>query len=309
MRLTVFRSTNPKEQADTEKVGQTGTLVRYDGTGRPLQLAFGEQKLWYWKADVAPAPTDGSRVTIVRATSPKEAACTEMVGQTGTVLRTDGSGRPYHVGFGEQKLWYWPADVGVPAPPGTKARGYLVPDEQSQIALGQLGFDLRAPKSSFDPDPKVQANPTFFGGAHVSVLGKRGGCAQLTPNCYRQLQVAAELCRQRSWKLPALEFHTGEHQPGYYLSQSDPHTKTLIEAAGAAVRAAANGWDEAKQKGFHVGLYSSTLHERPTDQQAEQMKAVLMKAQWGFVLGRDSGGDGRNFTFDWTTWEVISERP
>ena len=73
-----------------------------------------------------------------------------------------------------------------------------------------------------------------------------------------------------------------------------------------AVRTGANGWDEAKQKRFHIGLYSSTLKERPTDQQAEQMKAVLMKAQWGFVLERDSGGDGRNFSFDWTTWEVIS---
>ena len=122
-------------------------------------------------------------------------------------------------------------------------------------------------------------------------------------------EAAAELCRQRAWTLPALEFHKGKHQPGYYLSESDPHTKTLVEAAGVAVRTWANGWDEAKHKGFHIGLYSSTLEETPTEQQAAQMKSVLMKAQWGFVLVRDGGGDGRNFSFDWTTWEVINERP
>ena len=97
------------------------------------------------------------------------------------------------------------AAVPWACPPGATGRGYLVPDEQSQKALGRLGFDLRAPKSSFDADPKVQADPTLFGGAHISVLSQKGGVKKLTPACDHQLMVAAEHCRRHAWQLPALD--------------------------------------------------------------------------------------------------------
>ena len=249
----------------------------------------------------------GDSVTVVRCVDPKTPACMERIGHTGRLLRADGKGRPYQVGFKQpdQQLWFWPADLVRSAPRGTKARGYLVPDEHSQKALERLGFDLRAPKSSFCPDPAVQRDPTYFGGAHISVLGATGGVATLSPGCYQQIHLVANYCRARSWRLPALRYHEGKHQPRFALEESDPHTRTLREAARMAVDASADGWNEPKQKGFHIGLYSSTLEQRPSRQQVEQMRDVLMKARWGFVLERNRGGNERNFFLDWRTWEEI----
>ena len=184
-------------------------LLRNDGTGRPYQVHFVEgsqkasaqteqKKLWFWAVDVAPVPKVDETVIIVRATNPKDGACTQRVGQTGKVLRVDGSGRPYQIGFDTQKLWFWPIDVSLDVPPReTKARCYLVPDEKSQKALARLGFDLNAPKSSFDRSKDVQSGRrnVHFGGAHISFLFSKGKVAKLTPKCYRQVQLAAEYCR------------------------------------------------------------------------------------------------------------------
>lgn len=302
--VTIWRTTNPKEKAFADHNGESGTVLRADGAWRPLKVGFyDKQELWFWHADVAPVPNKGDLVTIVRARDPKEAACVGHIGQTGTVLRTDGKGRPYQVGFDQLVLWFWPGDVFPQvATAHTRARCYLVPDEESQKMLGRLGFDLRAPHSSFEPDEKVQANPTYFGGAHVTVLE---GVAKLIPDCYRQLQVAAHYCREKKWQLPKLNYHKGNYQPGYYFDDSDPHTMTLRESAILAVKCGI-GWSKAKQAKFHMGLYSSSLEEKPSEQVCEKMKAVLMKAQWGFVLVKNHGGDDKNYFFDWSTWEKIT---
>ena len=286
--------------------GQSGTLLRTDGTARPLNVGFDdEQELWFWHADVAPVPREGDLVTIVRARNPKEPACVGHIGQTGTVLRTDGKGRPYQVEFDKLMLWFWPGDVFPQvAAAHTMARCYLVPDEESQKKLGRLGFDLRAPHSSFEPDEKVQANPTFFGGAHVTVLE---GVAKLIPDCYRQLQVAAGHCRKNAWQLPRLIYHEGGYQPGYYFDDNDSHTTTLQESAKLAIESGI-GWSKPKVARFHMGLYSSSLAEKPSVQVCEEMKVVLMKAQWGLVLVKNHGGDDKNFFFDWSTWEEITAR-
>ena len=304
--VTIVRSVDPMEP-HAERIGHTGTLIRADGKRRPLLVEFEQprEQLWFWHTDVAVVHARGDLVTVVRCVDPKSPACTERIGHTGTLLRTDGKGRPYQVGFEQpnQQLWFWPADLARSAPLGTKARGYLVPDEPSQKALERLGFDLRAPKSSWDPDPEVQRDPTYFGGAHISVLGRGGGVATLSPGCYQQIHLSASHCRARSWRLPALRYHEGRYQPQFALQESDPHTGTLRQAVKMAVGACADGWNEPKQKDFHVGLYSSTLAQRPSEEQVEQMRDVLMKARWGFVLQRDRGGDGRNFDLDWSTWE------
>lgn len=138
----------------------------------------------------------------------------------------------------------------------------------------------------------------------MSLLGQKGGVATLAPDCYRQLQAAADYCRTNAWQLPSLTYHEGKYQPGYYF-EAGKHATTFQEAGNAAL-ACGGGWTEAKQDRFHVGLYSSTLEERPTVHACDEMKAVLVKAQWGFVLARNRGGDDVHYFFDWATWQPIT---
>lgn len=185
-----------------------------------------------------------------------------------------------------------------------KFRGYLVPDQDSQKSLGQLGFELRAPQSSFDA--KIQANPTletYFGGAHVSVFK---GVSKHILDCSHQLQVAADYCRKNKWQLPRMHYHEGMYQPSYYFDESDIHTITLRDAAKVAIDGSGLGWSKAKDAKFHIGIYSSSLEQRPSKDVCEKMKSILMKAQWGFVLVRNRGGNDRNYGFDWNTWQKIT---
>lgn len=166
--------------------------------------------------------------------------------------------------------------------------GYFVPDREAQRQLGELGFDLAAPKRSFDPSqPPPPSAGVCFGGAHVSVLGQ----CDFLPRCLEQLRIAAN--RSQGWRAPAMRLTMRGHQATVYFNSS-----LLAVAARAAADA---GWAATvREKGYHVGLYNSTLEERLTPEQATAMVECLQHAGWGWVLSVD---DGNNiFKFHWATF-------
>lgn len=132
-----------------------------------MQIGFGgaqdeqDEQNWFWHADLAPVPKQGDRVTIVRATNPKEPACVGHVGQTGTVTHTDGKGRPYQVGFDGLELWFWPSDV-FPAVPAddTKARAPLPQPLRWSKLADTAGHRLRA--SAAQTMPSSIGSMRFF---------------------------------------------------------------------------------------------------------------------------------------------------
>jgi len=88
--------------------------------------------------------------------------------------------------------------TAVPAPrPDRHCYGYFVPDREAQRQLAGLGFDLTAPKRSFDPgQPPLPAVGTCFGGAHVSVLRR----CKFSPGCLDQLRAAPSVGERRRWR-------------------------------------------------------------------------------------------------------------
>ena len=198
-------------------------------------------------------------------------------------------------------------DLPAPEAPGEEGRrrcyGYFVPDREAQRQLAELGFDLRAPKCSFDPSEA--AARTCFGGAHVSVLKK----CWLAPRCRDGLAAAAGCTRD--WRPPAMQLRPGPGQDN--VTFRCRLLATAAAAADAAGWGSAAGGSEAKAEGgwidrvspeFHVGLYSSTYAEKMSPAQAEAAIDCLQHAGWGWVLSicadpaRELNEEGV-FEFDW----------
>jgi len=182
--------------------------------------------------------------------------------------------------------------TAVPAPrPDRHCYGYFVPDREAQRQLAGLGFDLTAPKRSFDPgQPPLPAVGTCFGGAHVSVLRR----CKFSPGCLDQLRAAAA-CTQR-WRAPAMALSMVGHQATVSFSCS-----VLAAAARAAAEA---GWAAGvvEAAGYHMGLYNSTLEQKLTPECAAAMVDCLQHAGWGWVFAIDDGDPHGAFKFDWGTF-------
>ncbi len=163
--------------------------------------------------------------------------------------------------------------------------GYFVPDREAQRQLAELGFDLDAPKRSWD----TRQPATCFGGAHVSVLKRR----EFSPDCLEQLRVAAGCTRH--WRAPAMSLREGwQAKP---QATVDFRCSQLRAAASAAKEA---GWPDVNQDKYHVGLYNSTLEQKLSPEYAAAMIDCLQHAGWGWVLSIDDGNE--LFKFDWETF-------
>lgn len=172
-----------------------------------------------------------------------------------------------------------------------RCHGYLVPDYETQQKLGNLGFCMKAPMSSFKKNPSKKESKTEFGGPHISVLRRRN----YSYECHKQLKYMAE--QMNGWSLPPIKLQNYQYQSTIVLQ----YCSKLSESANNTHN---KGWPSVSVEHYHLSIYSKNLYTNPTNEQLNQIVKHIKKAKWGFILSIDNGDDMK-FKFNWSTFLPI----
>lgn len=174
--------------------------------------------------------------------------------------------------------------------------GFLVPEIDSHEVLKNFGVDITTPMRSFKVNPTPFEQSTTFGGIHVSIFRRR----EYNKDCVDQIKNISEEFKKtmgKPWTLPSnAKIIRGNFQSTIVFES--------LELQKISKFAKLKGWPQVVTENFHIGLYSSSLQTRPTEQQEYDILNYLKSVKWGFILSVDNGD--KKFKFDWNTFTCLS---